>query len=106
MTPRFAPEGFTRYSPRQYKAFSAEVDASGAVTMLSHLKIAEGGGDLAPRIYFYDDTGGSTGKQYLAGALNSHHIFQEIADLSSFLFERRKLPALPATVKSALGFAH
>lgn len=51
-------------------------------------------------------TGGSTGKQYLAGALNSHHIFQEIADLSSFLFERRKLPALPATVKSALGFAH
>lgn len=51
-------------------------------------------------------TGGSTGKQYLAGALNSHHIFQEIADLSSFLFERRKLPALPASVKAALGFAH
>lgn len=51
-------------------------------------------------------TGGSTGKQYLAGALNSHHIFQELADLSSFLFERRKLPALPATVKAALGFAH
>ncbi|MBK8500239.1 MAG: tryptophan 2,3-dioxygenase [Flavobacteriales bacterium] len=49
-------------------------------------------------------TGGSTGKQYLAGALSSHHIFQEIADLSSFLFERRKIPALPASVKQALGF--
>jgi len=49
-------------------------------------------------------TGGSTGKHYLAGALNSHHIFQEIADLSSFLFERKKIPALPAAVKQALAF--
>ena len=49
-------------------------------------------------------TGGSTGKQYLAGALNSHHIFQEIADLSSFLFERRKIPVLPEQLKSALRF--
>lgn len=49
-------------------------------------------------------TGGSTGKQYLAGALSSHHIFQEIADLSSFLFERRKIPALPEQLRSALRF--
>jgi len=49
-------------------------------------------------------TGGSTGKQYLAGALSSHHVFQEIADLSSFLFERKKIPALPAAVKQALAF--
>lgn len=49
-------------------------------------------------------TGGSTGKQYLAGALNSHHIFQELADLSSFLFERRKVPQLPETLRSALRF--
>ena len=40
-------------------------------------------------------TGGSTGKAYLKGAMDSHYIFSEIADLSSFLFERRKLPALP-----------
>jgi hypothetical protein len=29
--------------------------------MLSHIKVAEGGGPLAPRIYFYDDTRGPTG---------------------------------------------
>jgi tryptophan 2,3-dioxygenase len=49
-------------------------------------------------------TGGSTGKAYLKGAMDSHYIFSEIADLSSFLFERRKLPALPATLKRAVGF--
>jgi tryptophan 2,3-dioxygenase len=49
-------------------------------------------------------TGGSTGKAYLKGALDSHYIFSEIADLSSFLFERRKLPALPETLKKAIGF--
>ncbi len=49
-------------------------------------------------------TGGSTGSGYLKGALDSHYIFQELADLSSFLFERRKLPTLPQGVKQALGF--
>jgi tryptophan 2,3-dioxygenase len=49
-------------------------------------------------------TGGSTGKAYLKGAMDSHYIFSEIADLSSFLFERRKLPALPEAVKRAVGF--
>ena len=49
-------------------------------------------------------TGGSTGKHYLAGALASHHIFSEVADLSSFLFERKKIPALPETMKEALRF--
>ncbi len=50
-------------------------------------------------------TGGSTGKAYLRGAMDSHHIFSEIADLSSFLFERRKLPPLPEGLKKAVGFA-
>ena len=49
-------------------------------------------------------TGGSTGSGYLKGALDSHYIFQEIADLSSFLIERKKLPALPKQLRSALGF--
>ena len=50
-------------------------------------------------------TGGSTGKAYLKGAMDSHHVFSEIADLSSFLFERRKLPPLPDSLKNSLGFA-
>ncbi|MBL7983935.1 MAG: hypothetical protein JNM91_03005 [Flavobacteriales bacterium] len=49
-------------------------------------------------------TGGSTGKAYLKGAMDSHYIFSEVADLSSFLFERRKLPALPEGLKDMLGF--
>ncbi len=49
-------------------------------------------------------TGGSTGKAYLRGALDSHYIFQEVADLSSFLIDRRRIPALPDTLKNALRF--
>ena len=49
-------------------------------------------------------TGGSTGKAYLKGAMDSHYIFSEIADLSSFLFERRKLPMLPDGIREALRF--
>ena len=52
---------------------SPDVDAGGTVTMLSHLKIAEGGGDLTPRVYFYDDTGGSTGKVHV-GYVGPHHL--------------------------------
>ncbi|MCW5898702.1 MAG: hypothetical protein KIT10_05475 [Flavobacteriales bacterium] len=49
-------------------------------------------------------TGGSTGSGYLKGAKDSHYIFKDIADLSSFLFERRKLPALPEAVRHAVRF--
>jgi tryptophan 2,3-dioxygenase len=49
-------------------------------------------------------TGGSTGKDYLKAAADKHYIFKEIAQLTSFLIERRKLPALPATIERQLGF--
>lgn len=41
-----------------------EAVASGMVYMPSHIKI-EAGGYPAPRIHFYDDTGGSTGKVHI-----------------------------------------
>ncbi|HRN36429.1 MAG TPA: tryptophan 2,3-dioxygenase family protein [Flavobacteriales bacterium] len=50
-------------------------------------------------------TGGSTGKGYLRGAMDHHYVFKELADLGSFLFERRKLPPLPAELRKAVGFA-
>jgi tryptophan 2,3-dioxygenase len=50
-------------------------------------------------------TGGSTGKNYLRGAMDHHYVFSEIADLGSFLFERRKLPALPQELRKAIQFA-
>ena len=49
-------------------------------------------------------TGGSTGKDYLKAAAEKHYIFREIAQLNSFLIERRKLPSLPAEIEKQLGF--
>jgi tryptophan 2,3-dioxygenase len=51
-------------------------------------------------------TGGSSGKDYLKSAADKHYIFKEIAQLTSFLIERRKLPQLPGEVERMLGFAH
>lgn len=42
-----------------------QIDDSGTVIMWAHLKIAEGGGRLAPRVYFLDDTRGATGKVHV-----------------------------------------
>ncbi|MBZ5858078.1 tryptophan 2,3-dioxygenase [Flavihumibacter profundi] len=49
-------------------------------------------------------TGGSTGKEYLKGAVDKHYIFKEIAQLTSFLVERRKLPVLDRKMEQRLGF--
>lgn len=49
-------------------------------------------------------TGGSTGKDYLKAAADKHYIFKEIAQLNSFLIERRRLPSLPAGIEKRLGF--
>jgi tryptophan 2,3-dioxygenase len=49
-------------------------------------------------------TGGSTGRDYLASALDRHHLFREIAALTSFLIERKRLPGLSAEMEKKLGF--
>lgn len=49
-------------------------------------------------------TGGSTGKEYLQGALNKHYVFKDFALLSSFLIERSKLPVLSPELQKRLGF--
>ncbi|HTQ64608.1 MAG TPA: tryptophan 2,3-dioxygenase family protein [Puia sp.] len=50
-------------------------------------------------------TGGSSGKDYLKAALDKHYIFKEIARLTSFLIERRRLPQLSPEMEMRLGFA-
>jgi len=50
-------------------------------------------------------TGGSTGKDYLRAAADKHYIFREVAQLTSFLIERRRLPQLPIAMERKLGFA-
>ena len=49
-------------------------------------------------------TGGSSGKEYLRSALEKHYIFKEIAQLTSFLIERRRLPQLSPEMERRLGF--
>lgn len=49
-------------------------------------------------------TGGSSGRGYLQGALDKHYIFREVAGLSSYLIERRKLPKLSKELEEKLGF--
>jgi tryptophan 2,3-dioxygenase len=51
-------------------------------------------------------TGGSSGKDYLKAAADKHYIFREIAQLNSFLIERRRLPQLPKEMEVKLGFVH
>ena len=51
-------------------------------------------------------TGGSSGKDYLKAAADKHYIFKEIAQLTSFLIERSKLPELPLEIERRLGFNH
>ncbi|HLF46481.1 MAG TPA: tryptophan 2,3-dioxygenase family protein [Chitinophagaceae bacterium] len=51
-------------------------------------------------------TGGSTGKDYLKAAADKHYIFKEIAQLNSFLVERRRQPQLSAEIEKRLGFVH
>jgi tryptophan 2,3-dioxygenase len=50
-------------------------------------------------------TGGSTGKDYLSAALLKHHVFREVAALTSFLIERKRLPQLDVEMEKRLGFA-
>ena len=52
---------------------SEAVDATGSIYMGAHLKISEGGGNLAPRVYFHDDTGGPTTKVHI-GFVGPHHL--------------------------------
>lgn len=49
-------------------------------------------------------TGGSTGKAYLKGALDRHLIFGELAQLTSLLVERSRLPTLTPAMQKRLGF--
>jgi tryptophan 2,3-dioxygenase len=50
-------------------------------------------------------TGGSSGKDYLKAAADKHYIFTDLAKLTSFLIERRKLPGLAPETERKLGFA-
>ncbi len=49
-------------------------------------------------------TGGSTGADYLRKAADSHYIFKELAELTSFLMPRTMLPKLPQSLARQMGY--
>ncbi|MBL0358747.1 MAG: tryptophan 2,3-dioxygenase [Chitinophagaceae bacterium] len=49
-------------------------------------------------------TGGSSGMDYLKAAADKHNIFKEVAQLNSFLIDKRKLPALPPELEEKLRY--
>src|SRR5207237_10776329 len=50
-------------------------------------------------------TGGSSGEQYLQGAVNRNYIYKDLAGVITYLIERRNLPTLPASLRQALRFS-
>ena len=62
-----------KYRQPRMRPIDTRVESSGRMFMEAHLKIAEGGGRLAPRIYFYDDTAGVTGKIHI-GFFGPHYL--------------------------------
>jgi len=51
-------------------------------------------------------TGGSSGAEYLRNAADSHYIFKELAELTSFLLPRHMLPQLPQDLIRDLSYTH
>ena len=51
-------------------------------------------------------TGGSTGAHYLKHAADTHYIFKEFADLTSFLIQRNLLPDLPENLATHLKYSN
>ncbi|MEI8279559.1 MAG: tryptophan 2,3-dioxygenase family protein [Bacteroidota bacterium] len=49
-------------------------------------------------------TGGSSGADYLKAAADSHYVFKEVAELTSFLLPRHLLPTLPARLVKDLSY--
>lgn len=50
-------------------------------------------------------TGGSSGAQYLKAATDRHRIYSDFFNLATFLIPRSKLPKLPETIRTQLGFS-
>lgn len=51
-------------------------------------------------------TGGSSGAEYLRNAADSHYIFKELAELTSFLLPRHSLPQLPSDLIRDLSYTN
>lgn len=62
-----------RLRERRLLPIDMRVDPSGRIEMLAHIKSVEGGGMQIPRVYFFDDTKGVTGKIHV-GFIGPHDL--------------------------------
>jgi len=73
MTESDAVQGNPELRDQRLFCVSTDVDESGRIHMLAHLKIQAGGGQNIPRLYFYDDTEGRTRKMHV-GFIGPHRL--------------------------------
>ncbi len=64
-----------RYRRQRVFPVDRSVRPGSQILMLAHLKIAEGGGNHIPRVYFFDDTKGATGKMHI-GFIGPHYLVE------------------------------
>ena len=84
--------------PYQLLSYLLEIDTQLSTWRYRHIHMVQ------KMIGSRTGTGGSTGKGYLKGALDAHHIFKEIAELTSYLIERRNLPELSPELQERFGY--
>jgi tryptophan 2,3-dioxygenase len=74
-----------------YELLNTLLEIDEALSMWRHRHIHMVQRTIGKRI----GTGGSTGAEYLRGAADSHYVFKELSELTSFLLPRHQLPKLP-----------
>lgn len=84
--------------PFQFLSHLLEIDEQLSTWRFRHINM------VSRIIGMRTGTGGSTGKEYLTGALMKHYVFKDIAGLTSFLIDRRRLPVLSKELEMQLGF--
>jgi tryptophan 2,3-dioxygenase len=83
-----------------YELLSTLLEIDESLSMWRHRHIHMVQRTIGKRI----GTGGSSGAEYLRGAADSHYVFKELAELTSFLLPRHLLPQLPEALVNDMGY--
>lgn len=85
-------------TPYQFISKWLEIDELMAMWRYRHISMVK------TTIGMRAGTGGSSGANYLRGAMEKHHIFGDIARLTTYLIPRAKLPKLPKELAKKMHF--
>jgi len=84
--------------PYELLSILLEIDQSMSMWRHRHIHLVQR--TIGKRI----GTGGSTGAEYLRAAADSHYVFKELSELTSFLLPRNMLPVLPEKLVKDLNY--